>query len=163
MAAYEEIEATVQVVNKFQGNLWAAEYGLRRWTWWPGTANCDFVIFPPRWMVAERTFRPPWFHRNVMSELIGLIKGVYDAKAEGFVPGGVSIQNCMLAHGPDHASYQKAVEADLKPHHIDGTLAFMWESRYVFRPTAFAMQTPQLQNDYDEAWDGLRQEFEPRP
>jgi homogentisate 1,2-dioxygenase len=125
----------------------------------PGTANCDFVIFPPRWMVAEHTFRPPWFHRNLMSELMGLVKGVYDAKAEGFRPGGVSIHNCMSAHGPDVATYEKATKAELRPHKIDDTLAFMWESRYVFRPTAAALKHQALQKDYDRVWDG----FGPNP
>jgi homogentisate 1,2-dioxygenase len=121
----------------------------------PGVANCDFVIFPPRWMVAEHTFRPPWFHRNVMSELMGLVHGVYDAKAEGFLPGGVSIHNCMSAHGPDLATFEKASSAGLKPHKIEDTLAFMWESRYVFRPTKAALAAPQLQKNYDKVWDGF--------
>src|SRR5919198_2873863 len=122
----------------------------------PGVANCDFVIFPPRWQVAEDTFRPPWFHRNVMSELMGLVHGVYDAKAEGFLPGGVSIHNCMSAHGPDAATFEKASAAELKPHKIEDTLAFMWESRFVFRPTQFAMSVPQVQQDYDAVWDGFK-------
>jgi homogentisate 1,2-dioxygenase len=121
-----------------------------------GVANCDFVIFPPRWQVAEDTFRPPWFHRNVMSELMGLVHGVYDAKAEGFLPGGVSIHNCMSAHGPDAATYEKASSAELKPHKIEDTLAFMWESRHVFRPTRFAMRAPELQKGYDRVWQGFR-------
>ena len=122
----------------------------------PGVANCDFVIFPPRWVVSEASFRPPWFHRNVMSELMGLVHGVYDAKAEGFLPGGVSIHNCMSAHGPDLATFEKAIAADLKPHKIENTLAFMFESRYVFRPTKFALSAPQLQKDYDKVWDGFK-------
>jgi homogentisate 1,2-dioxygenase len=122
----------------------------------PGVANCDFVIFPPRWLVAEDTFRPPWFHRNVMSELMGLVHGVYDAKAEGFLPGGVSIHNCMSAHGPDLATFEKASRMDLKPHKIEDTLAFMWESRYVFRPTKLALEASELQKDYDKVWDGFR-------
>ena len=121
----------------------------------PGTANCDFVIFPPRWMVAEETFRPPWFHRNVMSEFMGLITGDYDAKSGGFAPGGASLHNAMSGHGPDAASYQKAVAADLKPVKIENTMAFMFESRFVFRPTAWAMETPLLQADYDACWDGF--------
>jgi homogentisate 1,2-dioxygenase len=127
----------------------------------PGVANCDFVIFPPRWLVAEDTFRPPWFHRNVMSELMGLVRGEYDAKAEGFRPGGVSIHNCMSAHGPDVASYDKAVAADLKPHKLENTLAFMWESRFVYRPTRFAMSARELQKDYDKVWDGFRRNARP--
>jgi homogentisate 1,2-dioxygenase len=122
----------------------------------PGVANCDFVIFPPRWLVAEDTFRPPWFHRNVMSELMGLVHGAYDAKAEGFLPGGVSIHNSMSAHGPDLATFEKASAAELKPHKIENTLAFMWESRYVFRPTRFAMAARELQKDYDRVWDGFK-------
>jgi homogentisate 1,2-dioxygenase len=125
----------------------------------PGVANCDFVIFPPRWQVAEDTFRPPWFHRNVMSELMGLVHGVYDAKAEGFLPGGVSIHNCMSAHGPDAATFDKASSAELKPHKIEDTLAFMWESRHVFRPTRFAMSAPELQKDYDRVWRGFQRHF----
>ncbi|WP_426751074.1 homogentisate 1,2-dioxygenase [Myxococcus sp. Y35] len=122
----------------------------------PGTANCDFVIFPPRWMVAEHTFRPPWFHRNVMSEFMGLVHGVYDAKAGGFAPGGASLHNCMSGHGPDRASYEQAVQAELKPHKIKDTLAFMFESRWVIRPTRFAMESPALQPDYDACWAGFQ-------
>ena len=124
-----------------------------------GVANCDFVIFPPRWLVAEHTFRPPWFHRNMMSELMGLVRGAYDAKAEGFAPGGVSIHNCMSAHGPDRATYDRAIAAPLAPQKITDTLAFMWESRYVFRPTRFAMTARELQKDYDAVWDGFKKSF----
>ena len=120
-----------------------------------GTANCDFVIFPPRWMVAEQTFRPPWFHRNVMSEFMGLIEGAYDAKEGGFAPGGASLHNQMAGHGPDRASYDKAVSADLKPHKIEGTMAFMFESRWVIRPTRWAAESPLCQLDYDDCWAGF--------
>ena len=122
----------------------------------PGIANVDFVIFPPRWQVAEDTFRPPWFHRNTMSELMGLVRGAYDAKAEGFLPGGVSIHNQMSAHGPDLATFEKASGAKLEPRKIADTLAFMWESRYVFRPTRFALSARELQKDYDRVWDGFK-------
>jgi homogentisate 1,2-dioxygenase len=121
----------------------------------PGTANVDFVIFPPRWMVAEGTFRPPWFHRNVMSEFMGLIHGAYDAKAGGFAPGGASLHNLMAGHGPDAASYQAAVAADLQPHKIEDTMAFMFESRFPFRPTGWAMTTELLQSDYDDCWQAF--------
>ena len=120
-----------------------------------GTANCDFVIFPPRWLVAENTFRPPWFHRNVMSEFMGLITGRYDAKAAGFEPGGATLHNQMSAHGPDLQSYRKAIEAALEPQHIKDTMAFMFESRWMIRPTRFALDTPLLQRDYDDCWSGF--------
>ncbi len=116
----------------------------------PGRANADFVIFPPRWMVAEDTFRPPWFHRNVMSEAMGLIHGDYDAKAEGFLPGGLSLHNMMSGHGPDVESWRKASEAELKPMKIEGTMAFMVESCWPYRPTRHALD--RAQPDYDEAW-----------
>ena len=128
----------------------------------PGTANCDFVVFPPRWMVAEDTFRPPWFHRNVMSEFMGLIHGVYDAKAGGFAPGGASLHNCMSGHGPDKASYEQAIAATLTPHKIDNTLAFMFESRWVIRPTRFAFESPLLQGDYDACWADFTKAEPPR-
>jgi homogentisate 1,2-dioxygenase len=118
----------------------------------PGTANCDFVIFPPRWMVAEHTFRPPWFHRNVMSEFMGLVRGVYDAKAGGFAPGGASLHNCMNGHGPDRESYTQAIASSLGPRKIEDTLAFMFESRWVIHPTRFAAETPLAQLDYDACW-----------
>ncbi|RAR66098.1 homogentisate 1,2-dioxygenase [Paraburkholderia unamae] len=121
-----------------------------------GTADCDFVIFPPRWLVAEDTFRPPWFHRNVMSELMGLVRGVYDAKAEGFVPGGVSLHNCMMPHGPDVTTFEKASAATLAPHKVDNTLAFMFESRRVFRVTRRALAAAHRQSAYDTVWDGFR-------
>ncbi|HEX8213886.1 MAG TPA: homogentisate 1,2-dioxygenase [Allosphingosinicella sp.] len=121
----------------------------------PGRANADFVVFPPRWMVAEDTFRPPWFHRNVMSECMGLITGAYDAKAEGFPPGAMSVHNLMSGHGPDVASWKAASEAELKPHKIEGTMAFMVESCWPFRPTAHALTCKELQKDYDQAWGGF--------
>jgi homogentisate 1,2-dioxygenase len=124
-----------------------------------GTANIDFVIFPPRWVVAENTFRPPWYHRNVMSEFMGLVKGVYEAKLTGFVPGGASLHNCFSAHGPDSTSHAKASEAELKPHYLADTLAFMFESRYVFRPTRYALTSPQLQRNYDDCWSDLASHF----
>lgn len=126
-----------------------------------GVPNLDFVIFPPRWMVAEHTFRPPYYHRNRMSEFMGLIKGVYDAKSSGFVPGGTSLHNCMSAHGPDAETFKKGSEGELKPQYISNTLAFMFESSEVFRPTAFAMSTPALQKDYLSCWAGLPKRYNP--
>ena len=125
----------------------------------PGVANVDFVIFPDRWLVAENTFRPPWYHRNVMSEYMGLIYGQYDAKEEGFVPGGGSLHNQMSAHGPDQEAFDKASGADLKPQKLSGTMAFMFESRYIIRPTKLAMESAQLQHEYFEVWQGLRKNF----
>jgi homogentisate 1,2-dioxygenase len=127
----------------------------------PGAANVDFAIFPPRWLVAEHTFRPPWFHRNFMSEFMGLIHGEYDAKAEGFVPGGASLHNCMAGHGPDAATFAKAGAAELKPQYLSGTLAFMFETRFVCRPTKFAMESSQLDEQYFECWQGLDKRFQP--
>ncbi|HET6182935.1 MAG TPA: homogentisate 1,2-dioxygenase [Acetobacteraceae bacterium] len=125
----------------------------------PGTANCDFVIFPPRWMVAEHTFRPPWFHRNVMNEFMGLIHGAYESKAHGFQPGGASLHPCMSAHGPDAAVTEAAMAAELKPARIEGALAFMFETRQIIRPSRFALETSLLQRDYDACWQGLGSHF----
>jgi homogentisate 1,2-dioxygenase len=200
VAAFEDIERPTELVQKFQGGLWATslshspldvvawhgnyapcKYDLRRFNVintvsfdhpdpsiftvltspsdTPGVANADFVIFPPRWMVAEHTFRPPWFHRNVMNEFMGLITGAYDAKAGGFLPGGASLHNCMSAHGPDAASWARASEAELKPHKLVDTMAFMFETRWVMRPTRYALETPLLQQDYDAAWSGFPRLF----
>ena len=124
-----------------------------------GTANCDFAIFPPRWTVAEHTFRPPWFHRNVMNEFMGLVRGVYDAKAEGFLPGGASLHNCMSGHGPDAETFERSSASELKPQRIEDALAFMFETRMVIRPTRFAMETKILQHEYFECWQGLKKHF----
>jgi homogentisate 1,2-dioxygenase len=199
-AAFEERNHTVQVVNKFGGNLWAADYDhspldvvawhgnyapykydtasfmvigtisfdhpdpsiftvLTAPTDTPGLANVDFVIFPPRWLVGEDTFRPPWFHRNIMSEYMGLVTGEYDAKAEGFTPGGGSLHNTYTSHGPDADSYAKASTAELKPQKLDGTLAFMFESRWTILPTMQAMESSFRQVDYDAVWSGLTRNF----
>ena len=127
----------------------------------PGTANCDFVIFPPRWMVAEDTFRPPWYHRNLMSEFMGLVHGQYDAKPEGFKPGGMSLHNSMVPHGPDAEAFDKASNAPLAPHKLDHTLAFMFESRWRFRPTAFALGCGALDTRYADCWSALNDRFQP--
>lgn len=204
VAAFEEVDEPVQLVAKFQGNLWAGALGhspldvvawhgnyapykydlahfmvigttsfdhpdpsiftvLTSPTDTAGTANVDFVIFPPRWMVAEHTFRPPWFHRNYMNEFLGLISGTYDAKADGFTPGGASLHNCMSAHGPDTATFEKASHAELKPHKIDGSMAFMFETRFVCRPTRFALETAARQLDYDACWQGFAKHFPAAP
>ncbi|HEX3712537.1 MAG TPA: homogentisate 1,2-dioxygenase [Trebonia sp.] len=199
-AAFEERGHTVQVVNKFGGNLWAADYDhspLDVVAWHgnyapykydtanfmvigsisfdhpdpsiftvltspsdsQGLANVDFVVFAPRWLVGENTFRPPWFHRNVMSEYMGLVTGEYDAKAAGFVPGGGSLHNTFASHGPDADTYARASTAELKPQKLDGTLAFMFESRWTIAPTAQAMAAPFRQPDYDAVWSGLSRKF----
>jgi homogentisate 1,2-dioxygenase len=124
-----------------------------------GVANVDFVIFPERWMVAEHTFRPPYFHRNLMSEFMGLVYGSYDAKAEGFMPGGSSLHNCMSAHGPDANAFAKATQVELKPEYYQGTLAFMFESCYVWQPTELALKVPFRQEDYLACWQGLEAKF----
>ena len=194
VAWFEDRDEPTQVIQKYNGKLWAATLdhspldvvawhgNLAPWRYdlstfnalgtvsfdhpdpsiftvltspssLPGRANADFVIFPPRWMVAEDTFRPPWFHRNVMSEAMGLIHGEYDAKAEGFAPGGLSLHNLMSGHGPDLDSWKKASEAPLKPVKIEGTLAFMVETCWPYRPTPFALE--RAQPDYDLAWAGF--------
>lgn len=127
----------------------------------PGTANVDFAIFPPRWLVMEDSFRPPWYHRNIMSEYMGLIYGVYDAKTGGgFIPGGSSLHNCMSAHGPDADAFENASSANLEPQKLDNTMAFMFESRYLIQPTAFAMASESLQRDYRDCWSGLNKNFD---
>jgi homogentisate 1,2-dioxygenase len=200
VAAYEDVSAPVQVVEKFGGHLWAADYDhspLDVVAWHgnyvpykydtarfmtigtisydhpdpsiftvltspsesPGLANVDFVIFPPRWLVGEDTFRPPWFHRNVMSEFMGLVHGVYDAKAEGFEPGGASLHNIFTSHGPDAATFARASSAALAPQKVGDTLAFMFESRWLINPTRQAIQAPHRQRDYDAVWSTLTRSF----
>ena len=127
----------------------------------PGIANLDFVVFPPRWNVAQDTFRPPYFHRNVMSEFMGLISGTYDAKAAGFVPGGASLHNALVPHGPDAETVAAAETAALAPHYLDGGLAFMFESRLLLTPTAHAWSSPSRQRDYADCWRGLAKRFSP--
>jgi homogentisate 1,2-dioxygenase len=196
-AAFEDVERSCEIVQKFHGRLWATtldhspfdvvawhgtlapyRYDLRRFNTLGtvsfdhpdpsiftvltapsdthGTANIDFAIFPPRWMVAEDTFRPPWFHRNIMSEFMGLIEGAYDAKAGGFAPGGASLHNSMSGHGPDRESHERAVGATLTPQKIERTMAFMFETRHVLAPTRWAAETDLLQDDYDSCWQGFR-------
>ncbi|MET9423855.1 MULTISPECIES: homogentisate 1,2-dioxygenase [unclassified Streptomyces] len=200
VAAYEDVEQPVEVVNKFCGNLWAATYDhspLDVVAWHgthvpyvydlhrfnvigtisydhpdpsiftvltspsdtPGLAGVDFVVFAPRWLVGEDTFRPPYFHRNVMSEYMGLIEGAYDAKAEGFVPGGGSLHNMMSAHGPDRETFDRASAAELKPQKIDDGLAFMFETRWPVTATAQAANADHLQMGYDDVWQGLQRHF----
>jgi homogentisate 1,2-dioxygenase len=128
-----------------------------------GTANVDFVIFPERWSVAEHSFRPPWYHMNIMSEFMGLLYGQYDARTHGFVPGGVSLHNCMLPHGPDGEAYKKASTAQLQPTKLTNTMAFMFETRYPQRLTRYAATSPALQADYRECWGAIERKFNGKP
>ncbi len=203
VAAYEDVEGPVEVVNKFCGNLWRATYDhspLDVVAWHgnhvpyvydlhrfnvigsisydhpdpsiftvltspsdtPGLAGVDFVVFAPRWLVGEDTFRPPYFHRNVMSEYMGLIEGAYDAKTSGpggFVPGGGSLHNMMSAHGPDRETFDKASAAELRPQKIDDGLAFMFETRWPVTATEQAATASHLQRGYDDVWQGLERHF----
>jgi len=128
----------------------------------PGVDTIDFAIFPPRILAMQDTFRPPWFHRNVASEFMGLIHGVYDAKAEGFMPGGASLHNCMSGHGPDAETFERASTADLsQPTRIRDTMAFMFETRTVIQPTRAALESAQLQSEYFRCWEGLKKNFDP--
>jgi homogentisate 1,2-dioxygenase len=127
----------------------------------PGIANVDFVIFPERWLVMEDSFRPPWYHMNVMSEFMGLIYGVYDAKPGGFVPGGMSLHNALIAHGPDTEAFEGGSTAPLEPQKLSGTMAFMFETRYPLSPTAFASNLQLLDQRYPDCWKGLRKNFDP--
>jgi homogentisate 1,2-dioxygenase len=127
----------------------------------PGTANVDFVCFPDRWLVSENTFRPPWYHMNVMSEFMGLIYGQYDAKPRGFVPGGFSLHNSMLPHGPDVDAFEAASRAELAPHKLQNTMAFMFETRFAQRVTAFAAGLAELQPDYGSYGQRLQKHFDP--
>ena len=126
----------------------------------PGVGNLDFVIFPPRILVAQDTFRPPWFHRNIASEFMGLVHGAYDAKADGFAPGGCSIHNSMTGHGPDAATFEKASNADTaKPDYVRDTMAFMFETRAVIRSTRQALDAAHRQREYQQCWAGLEKHF----
>jgi homogentisate 1,2-dioxygenase len=127
----------------------------------PGTANVDFVIFPDRWLVAENTFRPPWYHMNLMSEFMGLIYGAYDAKPQGFVPGGFSLHNCMLPHGPDTEAFHGASTAVLQPRKLEGTMAFMFETFLPQMVTQYAADLPERQDGYADCWNGLKRMFDP--
>ena len=129
----------------------------------PGVDTIDFVVFPPRILAMQHTFRPPWFHRNVASEFMGLIHGAYDAKAEGFLPGGASLHNCMSGHGPDAQTFERAAGADLsKPDYIKDTMAFMFETRCIIRPSRHALESSQLQAEYFHCWQGLKKHFDPQ-
>jgi homogentisate 1,2-dioxygenase len=127
----------------------------------PGTANVDFVIFPDRWLVAENTFRPPWYHMNLMSEFMGLIYGAYDAKPQGFIPGGFSLHNCMLPHGPDTEAFHAASTAELKPRKLEGTMAFMFETFLPQMVTKYAADLPERQQNYQDCWLDLKRNFNP--
>ena len=129
----------------------------------PGTANIDFVLFRERWLVAEGTFRPPWFHKNVMSEFMGNIYGEYDAKATGFVPGGMSLHNLLLPHGPDAQAFEGASNAELAPAKLDGTMSFMFETRFPQHVTEFAASEAPMQDDYADCWDGIEKKFDGTP
>lgn len=129
----------------------------------PGTANIDFVLFRERWLVAENSFRPPWYHKNIMSELMGNIYGQYDAKPQGFLPGGLSLHNCMLPHGPDRDAFEKASNGDLKPHKLDETMSFMFETRFPQHLTDWAARTAPVQDDYLDCWASLAKKFDGTP
>ncbi|WP_329548538.1 homogentisate 1,2-dioxygenase [Streptomyces sp. NBC_01356] len=200
VAAFEDLDQPVQVLQKYLGSLWVADYDhspldvvgwhgnyapykydlnkfmvigsisfdhpdpsiytvLTSPSERPGTANADFVVFAPRWLVGEDTFRPPWFHRNIMSEFMGLLWGVYDAKAEGFLPGGASLHTSFTSHGPDRETYETASTVELKPQKVTDTMAFMFETRLPIVPSAQAMAAANLQSGYDDVWNGIERQL----
>jgi homogentisate 1,2-dioxygenase len=128
-----------------------------------GTANIDFVLFRERWMVAEDTFRPPWYHKNVMSELMGNIHGIYDAKPKGFIPGGMSLHNMMLPHGPDKNAFEGASNAELQAEKLENTMSFMFETRFPQHLTRFAADEAPLQDDYIDCWSDIEKKFDGTP
>lgn len=128
-----------------------------------GTANIDFVLFRDRWMVAEHSFRPPWYHKNIMSELMGNIHGIYDAKPQGFAPGGISLHNCMLPHGPDREAFDKATTGDLVPHKLAETMSFMFETRFPQHLTEYAAHEAPMQPEYIDVWNRLEKKFDGTP
>ena len=128
-----------------------------------GTANVDLILFKERWSVAEHTFRPPWYHKNIMSEFMGNIYGVYDAKPEGFVPGGISLHNMMLPHGPDRDAYETARNEPMEPARIRNTMSFMFESRFPQHLTRFAAQEAPMQEQYIDVWAPLEKKFDGTP
>lgn len=128
-----------------------------------GTANIDFVLFRERWMVAENSFRPPWYHKNIMSELMGNIYGIYDAKPHGFAPGGMSLHNCMLPHGPDRDAFEHASNGELKPVKLEETMSFMFETRFPQHLTSFAAKEAPMQPAYIEVWNQLEKKFDGNP
>ena len=129
----------------------------------PGTANMEFGCFPPRWSVAEHTFRPPPFHRNVASEFLGLISGQYIGKADSFVPGSASLHNCMSGHGPDAEAYERGSTANLEPQFLANTMVFLFETQLPIRPTKWALETELLERDYYKHWQGLKKHFAAEP
>ncbi|SEI05332.1 homogentisate 1,2-dioxygenase [Paracoccus alkenifer] len=129
----------------------------------PGTANIDFVLFRERWMVMENTFRPPWYHKNIMSELMGNIYGQYDAKPQGFAPGGMSLHNMMLPHGPDREAFENASNADLKPEKYENTMSFMFETRFPQQLTEYAAKEAPMQEEYIDVWNQLEKKFDGTP
>lgn len=125
----------------------------------PGVSNVEIGCFPPRWSVAEHTFRPPPFHRNVASEFLGLVSGQYIGKGEGFAPGSASLHNCMSGHGPDSDAFERGSNAELKPQFLTDTMVFLFETRLPICPTPFSLQTDLLERDYYTHWQGLKKHF----
>ena len=126
-----------------------------------GTAIADFVIFPPRWSVADHTFRPPYYHRNCMSEFMGLILGKYEAKEEGFCPGGATLHSMMTPHGPDAQCFDDWTNKKLGPIKVaEGTQAFMFESCFQLAVTKWGEETcEKLDKDYYQCWQKLEKNF----
>lgn len=125
----------------------------------PGTALCDFVIFPERWMVAENTFRPPYYHRNTMNEYMGNIYGQYDAKEKGFAPGCSSLHLTMTPHGPDSEAFEKGSTVELKPQKYTGTLSFMFESTLLFKVSVRSQDLIKRDDEYYKCWKKLTNNF----
>jgi homogentisate 1,2-dioxygenase len=131
----------------------------------PGVAVLDFVVFQKRFMVAENTFRPPYFHRNTMAEFMGNIYGDYDAKSGGFEPGCSSLHSPMTPHGPETKATEKAMHEDLKPVKYKDTMSFMFESCYLLRIANDAYVTEssvQVDHEYNNCWNDMKIYFDPK-
>lgn len=95
-----------------------------------------------------------------MSEFVGNIIGIYDAKTAGFVPGSASLHNCMSAHGPEAKIFDKGTNEELNAiRYPDNCMQFMFETMYILKVPSWALEPETQDSNYLDCWRGLEKQF----
>jgi homogentisate 1,2-dioxygenase len=125
-----------------------------------GNNMADVLVFSGRWEVAEHTFRPPYYHRNVATEFSYIV--ALPEPYSGFEKGAYFLSPSMTPHGISGRAHRQALEADDAPRRLpDGSIWVMFETALGLRLTPWAMASGNRDDAYHELWTDMPATFSP--